>query len=206
MSTYTWTHVRIDKLTPKMIESCINHAKWLSEGTTYHKYCNQSWEEALDDWLKMHKDNYDYFVKTCGVDPKKLEKDYLTKQLKKRLKDHKFKMKCYDKCLAGEMTVEDMLYKTHQINGHSTGILIIKRQEHYYINIFSEIFRNYEYCDEEFHTVDALIEHCRQQTGNQFIDYSEKNPVYVKWNKELEDRVREYYSSIGDDNFYVQFV
>lgn len=204
MGAYTWTFVRIDKLTSKMLENCVTEAKQKAKHTTYGSYYNKSWGDALNDWLKFHEEEYDYFVNECGVSPKKMTKEYLTKQLKHKMKLNKLKLEYYDKCLNGEMTIEEVLRKTHQLQCTLGDFYVIKRKGHYYIQIDHEVFRNYEYCDKEFHTVDALIEHCRKSKKKNFIDY--KNGYdYQEWNDTIEKNVREYYEAIGDDNFYVHF-
>jgi hypothetical protein len=203
MGAYTWTYIRIDKLNKKQIESCINHAKWLTEGNVYEEYFKINWEKALEKWLNSHKKLYDYYVNECGVPKEKMTDEYLAKDLKRKMRLHKLKLKCYDKCLNGEMTVEEMLRKTHQFKFGD--FIILKRNNTYYIDINYEIFRNYEYCETEFTTVDELIEHCRNCKGSQFMDYDNTDGKYHMWNQEIEDRVRKYYADIGDNNFIVQF-
>lgn len=204
MGAYTWTFVRVDKLTPEMVKSCIGHAKWLATGTTYESYSKMDFESALKDWFKLHKEEHDYLVNECKVPLEKLTKEYLTKELKEKIKNHKKKLEYYEKCLAGEMTVEELLHKTNTIK-KINDLYVIKRQGHYYVNIEKEVFRNYEYCDEEFHTVESLIEHCRNNKGNNYIDYTKDYDEYHEWNDEIEKTVRDYYESIGDNNFYVHF-
>ena len=203
MGAYTWTHVRIDKRSKGQIEQCINHAKWLAKGTTYDEYTKISWDKALKDWIDLHNKEHDYLVNVCGLTEEKLTEEYLTKELKKKLTEHKLKLKCYDMCLSGEMTIEEMLKKTHQLKYGD--FIILKRKGHYYIDIRHEIFRNYEYSEIEYTTVDDLINHCRSCKDEQFIDYDKHNSDYEKWSQELEDKVRKYYTEIGDNNFIVTF-
>lgn len=205
MGAYTWTFVRIDKLTPEMAKTCVAHAKWLAEGSTYGDYEKMTWKSALNKWLKMHEEDYDYFVNECGVPPEKMTKEYLTKKLKEKMENHKLKMECYDKCLKGEMSVEEMLHKTKQLKQNLGDTYVIKRNNHYFIHIQNEIFRNYEYSADEFHTVEDLINHCREQKGKQFIDFNKDYDDYHEWNNEIEQHVRDFYEKIGDDNFYVHF-
>lgn len=204
MGAYTWTFVRIDKLTPTMTKKLITEAKQKAENTTYGSYYNKSWSDALNNWLKFHEEEYDYFVNECGVSPKKMTKEYLTKQLKYKMKLHKLKLEYYDKCLNGEMTIEEVLRKTHQLQCTLGDFYVIKRKGQYYVNLPSEVFRNYEYCEEEFYTVDALIEHCKKSGKDNFIDF--KNGYeYQPWNDTIEKNVQEYYEAIGDGNFVVHF-
>ncbi|MBR6907091.1 hypothetical protein IKN40_00925 [bacterium] len=203
MGAYTWTHVRIDKLSKEQIEQCINHAKWLIKGTTYNKYIKISWDKALKDWIDFHNKEHDYLVNECGLTEEKLTEEYLAKELKKKLAEYKLKLKCYDMCISGEMTIEEMLRKTHQLRYGD--FIILKRKGHYYIDIRHEIFRNYEYSEIEYTTVDDLINHCRSCKDEQFIDYDKHSSCYEKWSQELEDKVRKYYTEIGDNNFIVTF-
>ena len=164
MGAYTWTFVRVDKLSKEQVEKVVTEAKQSASLTTYGEYSKLPFKEALEEWLKFHEEERDYFIEECGVSPEKLTKEFLTRKLKTEMKAYRAKMRLYDKVLTGEMTLEEMLHKTHQLNGFCNDFYIIKRQGHYYVNIRYENFRNYEYCDEEFHTVDALIDHCKSLT------------------------------------------
>ena len=203
MGAYTWTHVRIDKLNKEQIEKCINHAKMLAKGTSYENYSNMTWNDALKSWIDFHNKERDYFINECGLTEEKLSTEFLTKKLKRELSQHKLKLKCYDMCLSGEMSIKEMLKKTHQFKYGD--FIILKRKGQYYIDIRTEIFRNYEYCEDEFTTVDSLINHCRNCKNEQFLDYSKNDCEYEKWSQELEDKVRKYYTEIGDNNFIVTF-
>ena len=67
MGAYTWTYVRIDKLSPEMVKSCVSNAKSLVKSSTYGGYAKRTWESALKDWINFHKKNYDYFVKIFSI-------------------------------------------------------------------------------------------------------------------------------------------
>ena len=210
MGAYTWTYVKIDKLTPQMVETCVSHAKQTAEGSTYGRYSKKTWDSALKDWLNLHKKNYDYFVNECGVNPKKMTDEYLTRQLKRKMKDYKLKIECYDKCLVGEMSIEEVLRKTHQLSGYCNDFLVIKRKGNYYVNIKYEIFRNYEYCEEEFHTVEGLIKHLEKPESIHICDLTDKmedsvQPEYGPLSESLKKKIINYYNAIGDGNFVVHF-
>ena len=205
MGAYTWTFVRTDKLTPEQVKWCINHAVWSSNGGTYGDYSKMTEKQYVKEWLKMHKEDYDYFVNECGVPPEHMTDEYLTEDIKNRMKQWHYRQECYQKCLDSSMSFEDMLIQTNQYDDGISDFYIIKRNGHYYVEIYHEIFRNYEYCDDEFHTVDSLIEHCRNCQGAQFLDFAKEHDDYHEWNDEIEQHVREYYEAIGDDNFYVHF-
>ena len=210
MGAYTWTFVRIDKLTKEQVKSCVGHAVWLNSGSnTYSKYSTMSEEEYVNDWIKFHKEEYDYFVNECGVLPEKMTDEYLEKQIKKKMKHWFYTQKCYQKCLDGTMTVEDMLRKTHQLRGYND-FYIIKRKGHYYIQIEHEIFRNYEYCEEEFNTVESLIKHLEDPNLKNIKDISglkDENvqPEYGPLSEALKKKIIDYYTAIGDGNFIVHF-
>ena len=195
----------MDKLTPQQIKWCIGHAIWSSNLGTYGTYSRMNEEQYVKDWIQMHKDDYDYYVNECDVDPSKMTDEYLTKDIKNKMKQWHYRQECYQKCLDGTMSIEDMLRKTHQLTNTLDDFYVIRRKGYYYVQINHEIFRNYEYLDKEFSTVDSLIEHCRNYKGNHFIDFSKEYDDYHEWNDEIEKHVREYYEAIGDGNFVVHF-
>ena len=202
MSTWTWTFVRVDKLTKQQTEWCLNHVKWLTSGQTYAEYIKLPFKEALKKWIEMHKKNYDYFVNECDVNPEKLTDKALEKELKNKLKEFKERQELYDKCLAGELTLEEVLRKTHQLTDRGD-FYVIKRQGNYYVEIQHEIFRNQKDSEDEFHTVEDLIKELK--TSNLITDFSVKNSERGPLTPELEQKIRDYYGEIGDDNFYVHF-
>ena len=203
MSTWTWTFVRIDKLTKEQTEWCVKHVKWITSGQSYAEYSKMPFKEALKGWIKMHTENRDYLINDCGIDPSKLTPKYLEKELKQKLKKFEFRQKCYDACLNGEMTLEEVLVKTNQLKDKHDDFYIIKRQDHYYIQIHHEIFRNQLDSIEEFHTVEDLINELKRSTL--ITDFSDDNAERGPLTPELEKRIRDYYGAIGDNNFYVHF-
>ena len=203
MSTWTWTFVRIDKLTKEQTEWCLKHVKWITSSQTYARYSKMKWEDALKDWIDMHNEDYDYFVNECGVDPKKMTPEYLEKELKQKLKKFEFRQKCYDACLEGKMTLEEVLVKTNQLNNKYNDFYIIKRQGHYYVNINHEIFRNQLDSEKEFCTVEDLINELK--TSSLITDFTDDTAERGPLNSALENKIRNYYEAIGDNNFYVHF-
>ena len=203
MSTYTWTFIKIDALTKQQIERCINHAKDSANSGTY----SLPYDKALKTWLDLHHRNYDYFVETCGIPKNQMTDEYLTKKLKKRIKFNKLKLEYYDKVLNGEMDFKDMLRKTHQLNNVDNDFFIIKKNKNYYIDTKYEVFRNTIVSSEEFYTVDSLInwlkqpENCHLMVFNGNDKYEYMNELDPK----TEQIIRDYYTTIGDGNFYVHF-
>ena len=116
MGAYTWTFIRIDKLNKEQVKSCIEKAIQKRMHTTYGEYSKLTEEEYIPKWLKMHKDNYDYFVNECGVSPDKMTDEYLTKEIKNRMKKWFYAQRCYQKVLDDKMKFDDMLRKTHQLS------------------------------------------------------------------------------------------
>lgn len=205
MSAWTWTFVRVDKLTPEQVKSCVNYAIQSNTHNTYGTYSKMTEEQYVKAWIKFHNDYYDDFVYECKVDPSEMTDEYLTKDIKNKMKQWHYRQECYQKCLDGTMSIEEMLQKTHQLESNSFDFYVIKRNGYYYIQIHNEIFRNYEYYDGEFTTVESLIDHCRNCKGNHFIDFSKEYDDFHEWNDEIEKHVREYYEAIGDGNFVVHF-
>lgn len=207
MGAYTWTFVRIDKLTKQQIKSCVEYALKYNQSNfnRYFNYSKMKEEEYIKDWLDFHHSSYDYFLNECEVDPNKLTDEYLTKQIKNKMKKWFYAQKCYQKCLDGTMTVEEMLRKTHQLRGIGNDFFVIKRKGYYYANIRHEIFRNSEYSDKEYDNVQDLVTHLEDPKLISIMDYSKKETEYKPLTPELKQKIIEYYSAIGDGNFIVRF-
>ena len=206
MGAYTWTFIRIDKVNDDMAKRLVEKAKHSLQHTTYGDYSKKSWNAAVKDWLDMHKEDYDFFVNECGVDPSKLTDDYLINELKQNMDNYYHKIECYDKFFKSEMTFIEVLNELNQLKYYNklNDFYIIKRKGNYYVNIDTEVFRNYEYCEKEFHTVKSLIDHCRKSGKKNFIDYKDGYD-FQEWDDKIEKNVKEFYEAIGDDNFYVHF-
>lgn len=212
MGAYTWTFVRIDKVNKEQVKSLVEHAIWSGQHTTYGEYSKLTEEEYIQKWIKFHKKEYDYFVNECGVSPDKMTDEYLTKEIKSKMKKWLYARKCYQKVLIGEMEFDEMLNKTHQLTERNFlhDFYIIKRKGNYFVNLNNEIFRNYEYGEEEFYTVDSLIKHLEDPKCNCICDFSALNennvqPDYGPLTDALKNKIIEYYSAIGDGNFVVHF-
>lgn len=204
MGAYTWTFVRIDKLTKEQVKSCVDKAIWSSKLSTYGDYSKMKEEDYIKKWIDFHNEEYDYFVNECGVDPSKMTDEYLTKQIKNKMKSWYLKQDLYQKCLDGTMTFEDMLRKTHQLRGLCNDFYVISHKGYYYVNIEHEIFRNYEYCEDEFDNVEDLIKHL-ENPNLKIIDFDDENNEYKPLTPELRKKIIDYYSKIGDGNFVVHF-
>ena len=212
MGAYTWTYIRIDKLNYTQTKRCIEQAIESSRNTTFGHYSKLTEEEYIPKWIKMHKDEYDYFVNNCGVPPEQITDEYLTKQIKSYMKQWRYTQRCYQKVLNGEMRFDEMCRKTHQLTGRTmiSDLMIIKHKGYYYVHIDYEIFRNYEYCEENFDTVDSLIKHLENPNCKSICDFTDINEDNVQYEYgPLSDKLREkiinYYSQIGDGNFVVHF-
>ena len=211
MGAYTWTFIRIDKLNKDQIKSCVEHAIWLnSGGNTYAQYSKMTEEEYISKWLELHKKHYDYFVKECDVDPNELTDEYLTQEIKEKMKQWFYNQECYKKVLEGTMDFIDMLYKTNKITDKTIfndDFYIIKRGEHYFVKPYAEIFRNYEYAEDEYNTVDSLIEHLKDPKLQYICDITKDSvqPEYGPLSEKLKQKIIDYYTNIGDYNFVVQF-
>jgi hypothetical protein len=208
MSAWTWTFIRIDKISNEEARKCVKHAKWLMQNTTYGRYIEKPFDEALEDWLGMHKKHYDYYVNECGVPKEQMTDNYLTKELKKKLKKHKQKLVAYEAFLNGDISFEKMLRDNHLLKEDVDDFYFIKRKNHFFVNIKGEIFRNREYCEEEFCEVEKLIEHLKNPKLVNISDFSEIDGDGFKYGpltKELEEKIRKFYGEIGDFNFYVHF-
>ena len=212
MGAYTWTFVRIDKVNKEQVKSLIEYVLQSGQHTTYGEYSKLTEEEYVPKWINMHKKHYDYFVNECGISPEKMTDEYLTKEIKSKMKKWLYARKCYQKVLDGELKFDKMLKMTHQLTYRSflSDFYITKHKGNYFVNLKSEIFRNYEYCEERFDTVDALIKHLEDPKCKNICDFSALNennvqPDYGPLTDALKNKIIEYYSTIGDGNFVVHF-
>ena len=134
--------------------------------------------------------------------------EYLTKDLKEKIDICREKEKYYRRCLAGNISFREMLWEVRKIekNGKANDFHCIDRQNDVYVHIPHEWWRNYQPSDDEFCTVDSLIEEVRKSTSLTY--YEEKIRVLTELHgltPFLERELREYYGNIGDNNFYVHF-
>lgn len=206
MGAYTDTYIKIDKVDKETIDRLVKHALNSIKWTTYGQVLEKGWEKGLAYWLKMHEDKYDYFVKECGVDPSKMTKEYLTEKLRKKVKSTKAKIDDLNLVLEGKMDLLECLKKNHMIKDYDD-FSVRKYNGEYYINTLHEIFRNYEYdqLSINLHTVEDLIAHLKQPHLKSIKDLTDDNAEYGPLTTELEKKIRDYYSSIGDNNFLVNF-
>ena len=203
MSTWTWTFIKPEKLSKKQIKNLLEDAIKHVGGVYYNNYKKYGWDYELKDWLEFHKEEYDYFVNECDVSPEHMTEEYLTQELKDRIKICEEKEKYYQLVLDGKMKFREMLEKTNQVEKHGD-FYIIKRQGDIYINIKYEWWRNSSYSEDEFCTVDSLINHLKQPDQVLLMDFKEDSE-YHPLTPKLEEKLRKFYGNIGDNNFYVHF-
>lgn len=211
MSTWTWTFVKPEYLSKDQIKSLLEDAIRHTGGVYYDNYRKHGWDYELKDWLEQHKENYDYFVNECGVSPEEMTDEYLTQELKERIETCEKKVKYYNMVLEGNMTFREMLENTKEGDpkhnaGYNHDFYVIKRQGDIYVNLRGEWWRNQRDSEDEFCTVDSLIEEVKQSHILSYYDEDIKD-----WVKEselslkLENKIRKFYGNIGDNNFYVHF-
>ena len=211
MSTWTCTFIKPEYLSKGQIKSLMEDAIKNTGGIYYDNYKKHGWDYELKDWLYQHKENYDYFVNECGGPESEMTEEYLTKELKEKIEVCDKKVRYYNNVLEGNMTFREMLENTKEGNhknnaGYNHDFYIIKRQGDIYVNIKYEWWRNQNYSENEFNTVDSLIEEVKK---SRFLSYYDKDiKDWVKEDKlspKLEQKLREFYGNIGDNNFYVHF-
>ena len=211
MSTWTWTFIKPEYLSKDQIKSLLEEAIKHTGGVYYDNYRKHGWDYELQDWLEFHKEEYDYFVNECGVPPEKMTEEYLTKDLKKRIEICDRNVEYYNKVLEGNMTFREMLENTkeedHKHNvGYNHDFYIIKRQGDIYVNIKYEWWRNQRDSEDEFYTVDNLIEEVKKSHYLSYYDEDIKDWVKEsELSPKLEAKIRKFYGNIGDNNFYVHF-
>lgn len=212
MSTWTWTFVKPDYLSKKQIKNLLEDAIKHTGGIYYKNYKEHGWDYELKDWLDFHKEEYDYYVNECGVPPEEMTEEFLTKELKERIKTCDKKIKYYQMVLDGKMSFREMLENTKEGNpkhnaGYNHDFYIIKRDNDIYVNIKYEWWRNKRDSDgKEFNTVDSLIEEVKKSYYLSYYDEDIKDWVNEdSMSEKLENKLREYYGAIGDGNFYVHF-
>jgi len=211
MSTWTWTFIKPECLSKKQIQNLLKYAIDHTGGFYYKNYKEYGWDYELKDWLDQHKEEYDYYVNECGVSPEKMTEEFLTKELKERIETCDKKIKYYQMVLNGKMSFREMLENTKEGNpkhnaGYNHDFYIIKRDNEIYVNIKYEWWRNQSHSENEFHTVESLIEEVKKSRILGYYDEDIKNWVQEdKLTSKLEQKLRDYYGTIGDGNFYVHF-
>lgn len=207
MGTWTWTFVKPECLTKEQKDNLLKYAIDTVGGIYYKNYKKKGWNYELKDWLKSHKEDYDYFVNICEKPASHMTTEYLTKELRERINICIEREKCYKQCLNDEITFREMLIKTKQNDEDIDGdFMIINRQNDIYVNIRNEWWRNSCYSEKEFCTVDELIEEVSK--SNYLCYYDDKTKIWLEETKltpKLEDKLRKYYGKIGNNNFYVHF-
>ena len=214
MSTWTWTFIKPEYLSKDQIKSLLDDKIRHTGGVYYDNYRKHGWDYELKDWLKSHKEEYDYFVNECGVPEENMTDEFLTNELKERIDACENKIKCYNKVLNDEMTFSEMLENTKETlkifdnkPSYNYDFYIIERNGELFVDIKFEWWRNQRCSDgEEFNTVNSLIEEVKKSYYLSYYDEDIKE--WVKEDKltpKLEQKLRNYYGAIGDGNFYVHF-
>ena len=141
-----------------------------------------------------------------------MTEEYLTEELKKKIETCDKKIKYYQMVLNGKMTFREMLENTKEGNHKHNAVYnrdfyIIKRNNDIYVNIKFEWWRNQRTSDgKDFMTVDSLIEEVKKSHCLGYYDEDIKDWVTEdKLTPKLEQKLRDYYGTIGDGNFYVHF-
>lgn len=210
MSTWTWTFIKPEYLSKKQIKSLLEDAIKNTGGIYYDNYRKHGWDYELKDWLDQHKENYDYFVNECGVPESEMTKEYLTEELKKKIEICETHINYYNMILEGKMTFREMLEKTKENSrmnyGYNHDFYIIERNGEPYVSIKYEWWRNQNDSENEFNTVNSLIEEVKKSCLLSYYDGETKEWVKEdKLTSKLEQKLREFYGNIGDNNFYVHF-
>lgn len=210
MSTWTWTFIKPEYLSKKQIKSLLEDAINNCGGIYYDNYRKHGWDYELKDWLDMHKEEYDYFVNECGVPESEMTEEYLTKELKEKIEICETHIKYYNMILEGKMTFREMLEKTKENSrmnyGYNHDFYIIERNGEPYVSIKYEWWRNQRDSENEFNTVDSLIKEVKKSCYLSYYDEDIKDWVKEdKLTSKLEQKLREFYGNIGDNNFYVHF-
>ena len=209
MGAYTETYIRIDKLTPEQTNRIANGTLWEAEhqAVYYTNYKEKGWDYALENWINMHKNNYYYFVKECGVDPEKMTEKYLRKDLRKKIRKCKKIENDIREVIDGKKTLEEFITDNHLCKRYMGVIGVIKYKGHLFVRDCHEIFRNYEYdqLSINLHTVEDLVNHLKDPKLKSIQDLTIENGKFEPLTPELENKIRSYYGEIGDNNFLVNF-
>jgi hypothetical protein len=209
MGAYTETYIRIDKLSPEQREEIAKNALWHVEhhAVYYINYKEKGWDYALEDWLEMHKENYEYFVRECDVDPDKMTEEYLKRDLRKRIRKCKKIEKDIREVIDGKKTLEEFITDNHLCKRWGSIISVMKYDGQLFVRSNEEIFRNYEYdqLSINLHTVEDLIAHLKNPELKSIKDLTVDDSNYEPLTPELENKIRSYYGKIGDNNFLVNF-
>lgn len=198
MGAYTETCVRLDKLTKEQTERIVNH---LIDVLKYQNKCYDG--DAVERLFRRRQELRDLYQK-MGLTEEKLTKKYIEKEVKSKIKIIETKLHDLNEVLIGNMTLEGCLRKNHMLKRYSDAN-VKKFNDHYYIETYDEIFRNYEYdkLSINLHTVEDLINHLK--TRDSIQDLTIPDDKFGPLTPELEIKIRKHYSEIGDNNFIVNF-
>jgi len=214
MGSWVYTYVRTDKITDEQAKQCINRALEYSNDCTYERYSALPEEKYVKLWIAFNKANKDYLINTCHVPAEHLTDEYLTQDIKNRIKTYNYIKTCYNKVLNKEMSFEEMIENIYDANNDDLSlhrIDTIKYNGHYYAKLGQEIFRVRGVCDPiTCTTVKEIIDYLKTYTTNSICDYAvtdENNCLkYDILTEQLQKRIEEYYGKIGDENFIVDII
>ena len=207
MSAYTNTYVKIDRIPKNLADDiCKKVENHINNYGYFKDYIQNGRDYALKEWLDMHKEDYDYFVNECEVDPSEMTEEALTRKLDNLLEKDKENINVLNDCIEGKISFTECIDKIGAKENHISGMVMHQKDNEWYVSIGYEIFRNREYNDEvEISTVEDLILYLKQPDKNKILDFAEKDSDYGPLTEKLEERIREFYSKIGDNNFFVEF-
>lgn len=209
MSTWTWTFVKTSCLTKEMKKKLLDYAIWQTNGIVYYDdYVKNGWNYALNKWLERHKEDYDYYITECGVPKEHMTDEYLIKELKKNIRNIDGQKALYQKVLDDEISFDEMLSSIakKKLGRIDDRFYIIKRNGNDYVNLGGEWWRNQIHSENEFCTVDGLINWLKEPGHALITDFTSDNKERINYlSEEMEEKLRKWYGDIGDNNFYVHF-
>lgn len=209
MSAWTWTYVKAkfipEDIVIKVCDKSIKYLKgiWFMDGS-------RSSGDILEEWLKMHEEDYDYFTKTCKIDPLKLTKEYLTEDLKRKQTKITQELQDLEEVKKGNLSLDWFARKYKSWKDSSLNCEYIKNT--IWVEV-PEIFRYRHYSDmyieDGLKTIDDLLGYLRKESDPERIYDYQEDPESSDRNNgltpKLEQRIREHYSRFGDNNFSVHF-
>jgi len=208
MSAWTWTVVKAKHIPNDILIKLCDYIIENRTSVWYYKEGIVDFDDTLSKWLKMHQDDYDYFVKDCGVPPEHMTKEYLTDELIKRIDDIKLYVDDIKLVKEGKLTLDECFrkYKAWKKLGTPSCYYI---KNTVWVGLPYEIFRLREYSDmgveDGLQTVDDLIDYLKNENKQSQLRWFENGNTREGMFPEFEQRLREYYGQFGDHNFSVHF-
>lgn len=210
MSAWTNTWVKA-KVLPKKIVYYICDDSIHNISCIWYMNKTRSFESILKEWLRMHKEEYDYFVKDCGVPEEHMTKEYLTQDLKNHIEYGNKQLEGLTKVKQGEITLEDYIRDIKLYKGIMTNPRCKYVKNTIWIKMPYEIFRYRYYSDMNFNnglrTIDDLLRYLKEGNQTSIHDFKEKTRSNqgTGLTSQLKQQIIDYYSQFGDNNFVVYF-